>query len=378
MSDKLKSERINGFDVIRTVAMWLGIILHSIIAYKTVSVEGWPFDHQFMRAYFDWAYDFIHIFRMPLFFLVAGFFTRLVILRSGMKYFIYQRYKRIFIPFILGTLIIVPITLLPFNYFRYKFLQELPFMEAVKNSLGKMFHWGGVAHLWFLYYLMLFYIVCVLCYIVFQTVLKKTKNQTQIHKKHISLILFCSVSISLLFLILVKFKAGIPPVYTGLKPKLFHLTYYGLFFGMGILINFQSRLIKSISGYWLFFLLLGIILNLILFNWEMRNHFAILIFLIAVETIFLVFGFIGFFVKFFSAESAIWRYLSDSAYWVYLIHMGIVAFFQVLLIDSLILPIFRAPIVLFCTLGLSLMSYHFLVRFTTIGEMLHGKRTKPH
>lgn len=365
------SKRIYGFDVIRTLAMWLGIVLHSIIAYKIVPEAGWPFDYQYGSIFFDWLYDFIHSFRMPLFFLVSGFFCRLVIIRSGLKYFLKQRYKRIFIPFVLGVLFIVPLTLLPFNYFRFYILQHESMNVAVKNSVVKMFHWGGIAHLWFLYYLLLFYIAITIYFII----LKKLNFEKKYLKKF-GIFRFCCLSFFLLFFILFIFKAEIPVVSTGLKPNLFHFIYYGFFFSLGFFIHFNFQILNKISVLWLFFILVGILLNLILFKIELQNNFLAIIFLTAIETICLIFGFIGFFVKFCNKENLIWQYLSDSSYWVYLIHMGLVAFFQVLFIDSFIPPFLRPFTVLIFTLCLSLISYHYLVRYTAIGDLLHGSRRK--
>src|SRR3954465_13632815 len=106
-----KSERINGFDALRTVAMWLGIVLHSIIVYKANPEPNWPHDDRIFSGFLEWLYQVIHVFRMPLFFLVAGFFSRLVIMRSGINYFVTQRFKRIVVPFVLGVIIIVPLSL---------------------------------------------------------------------------------------------------------------------------------------------------------------------------------------------------------------------------------------------------------------------------
>ena len=88
--------RINGFDALRAIAMWLGVVLHALIVYKSVPEPNWPHDDSFNSEFLDWLYQYIHVFRMPLFFLVAGFFARLVITRSGIKYFRIQRKKRIF------------------------------------------------------------------------------------------------------------------------------------------------------------------------------------------------------------------------------------------------------------------------------------------
>ena len=37
-------ERIHGFDALRAIAMWLGVVLHSIIVYKETPEINWPHD----------------------------------------------------------------------------------------------------------------------------------------------------------------------------------------------------------------------------------------------------------------------------------------------------------------------------------------------
>src|SRR5687768_9972102 len=102
------SSRIYGFDALRATAMWLGVILHSIIFFKKVPAENWPHDPYLFSTVLEWLYEFIHSFRMPLFFLVAGYFSSLVIEKRSLNEFISQRVQRILIPFILALVLIVP------------------------------------------------------------------------------------------------------------------------------------------------------------------------------------------------------------------------------------------------------------------------------
>jgi glucan biosynthesis protein C len=70
------------------------------------------------------------------------------------------------------------------------------------------------------------------------------------------------------------------------------------------------------------------------------------------------------------------RYASDASYWVYIIHLFLVASFQIM---GILLDVY-APIRFFTTLLLTsllaYMSYHLFVRYTIIGNYLHGKRNK--
>jgi glucans biosynthesis protein C len=376
MTGSTKNDRINGFDALRTIAMWLGIVLHSIIAYKLIPQSGWPHDPQFNLGFFDWLYDYIHIFRMPLFFLVAGFFTRLVMKRSGPKYFIIQRFRRIVIPFLIGIVTIVPLTMLPFNYYRFFDLQGMHSRNAWHTALVKMAGWNGLAHLWFLYYLILFYAMTLAAVYLPNQRKPEAGGKKQYRIREISLSGLLVVT-AVLFGILSVYKEPVPPIYTGLKPHIFHILYYGLFFLCGWLIQTNMDSIHSLKKPAFFLWVAGTGLSVFIYLAAGSLSPAISLFLAALETITLVAGFTGLFLKYFHAESKIWRYCSDAAYWVYLFHMGVVAALQVLFLHSAVPPALRFPIILVSAFGTSLLSYQYLVRYTVIGEYLHGKRSRP-
>jgi hypothetical protein len=55
--------------------MLLGLVLHSTVSFVTTPRAGWPYHDASTSVLFDIVVLFIHVFRMPLFFLMAGFFT---------------------------------------------------------------------------------------------------------------------------------------------------------------------------------------------------------------------------------------------------------------------------------------------------------------
>jgi glucan biosynthesis protein C len=96
--------------------------------------------------------------------------------------------------------------------------------------------------------------------------------------------------------------------------------------------------------------------------------------LFSIQTISLSAGFIGFFNTVFSGGGKFSRYLADSAYWVYLIHLPLVLFFQLILINSIFPGWLRFPLVILLTAGIAYLSYHYLVRDKWIGHLLNGKK----
>ena len=103
-----KPRRLNDLDALRGFAMLLGIALHAALSF----LPGfWAV--QDSRASFDGLYDellhAIHGFRMPLFFLLSGFFTTMLWKRRGLGALVSHRARRIAVPLAIGVITIIPL-----------------------------------------------------------------------------------------------------------------------------------------------------------------------------------------------------------------------------------------------------------------------------
>ena len=103
------TERYHGLDFVRAIAMMLGVVLHTSMLFR--DDFHWPMIAGEYRgdAINTFAVKFIHFFRMQLFIILAGFFAELVFQRKGMDHLAQDRIKRIFVPFLVGIFIFVPI-----------------------------------------------------------------------------------------------------------------------------------------------------------------------------------------------------------------------------------------------------------------------------
>ena len=99
------SERYHGLDFVRAIAMLLGLVLHVCIFFMPADNYLWFSGEYSGDPVNRWLLNFIHLFRMELFFLMAGFFAELVIIRKGFSNLVRDRAKRILMPFIFGVLI---------------------------------------------------------------------------------------------------------------------------------------------------------------------------------------------------------------------------------------------------------------------------------
>lgn len=100
--------RRHDLDALRAFAMLLGIALHGALSFIP---EVWPVTDSSQEAadLFGLAALFVHGFRMPLFFLMSGFFTAMLWRRRGLGAVVRQRFRRVFVPLVLASVTVVPV-----------------------------------------------------------------------------------------------------------------------------------------------------------------------------------------------------------------------------------------------------------------------------
>lgn len=100
------TERRNDLDALRSFAMVLGIVLHTSLAFFAAP---WPVHDTRPSGLLPFVFFVIHGFRMPLFFVLSGFFTMLVYRRRGLGGLLRQRIARIAVPLALAMTTIGPL-----------------------------------------------------------------------------------------------------------------------------------------------------------------------------------------------------------------------------------------------------------------------------
>jgi glucan biosynthesis protein C len=377
--------RMYGLDALRGVAMSLGIFLHSSIAYKKGYHYGeWVFDKEFNSYFFDWLYLWINSFRMQAFFLLAGFFAHLLIKKIGLYQFAKNRLKRIVLPLLLSYFTILPLTLAP--YFLFVEFKGADSWQQLLDFISRFYTFraqAGFMHLWFLQHLLVFYAFLIPSLILINATKLKFTFRIDWVKVFSNLFIFLFVSSIVLGCISLLFTAPLPSIWTGFIIPMPQFIYYIFFFLVGWALESRRELFHSVTSSYKTFVILGTLLSfftvlLINSNTLLSNPNGVLVlkFLFSFQTMLLAIGLIGLFNRVFNKANPFWLYVADSAYWVYLIHMPFVLITQLLLLNSAVPGILRFPIVASVAIFISFGSYHFFVRYTWIGTMLNGKRTK--
>ncbi|MBT7096248.1 acyltransferase family protein [Candidatus Poribacteria bacterium] len=99
------SERRHDLDALRAVAMLLGIVLHAGLSFVTY---GWIVQDSRTHWAFDLVVTAIHGFRMPMFFVMSGFFTAMLWRRRGLRPLLWHRIRRIALPLALCMITVIP------------------------------------------------------------------------------------------------------------------------------------------------------------------------------------------------------------------------------------------------------------------------------
>lgn len=394
--------RFHGFDALRGGAMLLGILLHAAITYMQRRMDGllWPLDDQPRQVGFDVLFWWIHAWRIPLFFVMAGFFAAMLARRRGPRGFLKHRIDRILKPVIVAT-----VTILPAMYFLwgwgFQLEQRATFREVRRVSFKEDFihdHVLGPAHLWFLYFLVVFSLV-------YWAVLKWRRSDAldpepvlpapvrACFASPLRPILFAIPTF--LFLLAqpsfyLAYHHLLPRTLAGVGYELSQYVFQGYFFIVGIYLFRMHRDMQAIQRYAWLYLALAHLLFVVMVGTvghaltltdrgqplDLQTR-LVLAGSVALFCWLMIWGLTGLGLTLLAKPRAWVRWLSDSAYWVYLIHLPIVALLMIVMRNWAIGPWPKFIIIVAVTSAATLATYHWLVRYTFIGRWLNGPRAKP-
>ena len=346
------SPRFHELDALRATAMLLGIVLH---AFLFLIPQAWPIQHPDPPAFLYWtALNAIHGFRMPVFFLLSGFFTAMLWERRGLRQLALHRAKRIALPLALGCITVIPVNVWAFTGGRFA-IAYWPF------------YWlHGFHHLWFLWMLLW---LCAVFLVLARLGVKFSRP----------MLWWLLVPLTLAPQLLMQEQIVGPDTSDGLIPHPLVLGYYACFFFFGAFF-FRRRFVMRC--WWGLALLPALLLVFpvalgLLFPSEDT------VWAVPVSEVFQViyawlmcFGLIGLFRVIASRERPWVRYVSDSSYWLYLWHLPLVVFAQRLVLTWPVSAHLKFLLICVTVIGVLLVTYQLGVRYTLIGTMLNGRRVR--
>ncbi|MEK9984821.1 MAG: acyltransferase family protein, partial [Opitutae bacterium] len=126
-----------------------------------------------------------------------------------------------------------------------------------------------------------------------------------------------------------------PDTSVELKPNFIKLSYYFIFFAYGAACYGRPGFTEKAGRYWPFYFLAALpvlIIGILLYEKipQSESTYKPLAALCSATYVWLmILGSVGFFRKFFAAENPRIRYVSDSAYWLYLAHLPLTQALQI-------------------------------------------------
>ena len=148
-------ERLHALDAVRGFALLAGVVLHATMSFLPgFAAVGWPIADRSPSIALGLAFYVIHMFRMTMFFLIAGFFGRMLFHRGGARGFVRNRAIRILIPLVVGWIAVFPLIVMAFSWAAARSTAG-PLTTSPPQPPGYLAF--PLTHLWFLYVLVLVY-----------------------------------------------------------------------------------------------------------------------------------------------------------------------------------------------------------------------------
>jgi peptidoglycan/LPS O-acetylase OafA/YrhL len=254
-------QRLHALDAVRGFALLLGVAFHAALSFMPGWPPGlWAMADNSPSAFLSDAAFVAHVFRMSLFFFIAGFFARLLHQRLGTGGFWKNRLRRIVVPLIAGWVILVPLVLWIWTAGLTRQLGGPP--PAMPMPQG----WFPLVHLWFLYLLTLLYVAALTVRALVDRLDARQTLRARIDRLVAASVrtplaactLGIPLAIALASLPVWFYWQGIPTPDSSLLPNAPAVVGFGTAFAFGWLVHRAGGALAALRKTWALNLLLGI------------------------------------------------------------------------------------------------------------------------
>ncbi|MBP0454642.1 acyltransferase family protein [Kitasatospora sp. RG8] len=401
---KAPSERYHGLDALRGFALLLGVVLHGTLSFiPGFHYTGWPIVDNSPSSPLALAYFVIHLFRMPVFFLLAGFFGRMQYRRLKARGFFKERSKRILLPLLFGILLVLPANVV-----------LVAVVLGIKGPVDSLVPTRAIvpiplAHLWFLWVLYWLYVAVLVGHKVLGLFRKGGESPSasapggNVLERFLGrvcalgaepAVLALPVALCLYFFDQWHLWEGLPTPNTDLVPQLPTAVGYAVAFSFGWYLQKNPAILQGWRTRWIGYVAAAAAVTAAtaaLGGFDPQSSVVTVDGHVELEALtgstkmlcalgyglagwLWTLGLVGAALHFFSGFSPVRRYIADASYWIYIIHMPLVMALQVLMRDWPLNWALKYPLILAIALPILFLSYHYLVRSTWIGKMLNGRR----
>ena len=386
------SSRLDYLDATRAFALVLGIVFHASLSFNP-SFMGWAVQDVSTSPLVSVFLLISHSFRMELFFLLAGFFGYVTLQRKGVGAFVRSRALRIGVPFVVGWFLLRPLVVSGWIMGSASLRGDYDFWAGIVagfqslTTLPKGLFTGS--HLWFLYYLVLVTILA----LVLRAVLASTGSWRRVIAARAdgmlawlagSFVAWPLLAVPTAFALWFMRYWGMDTPDQTLVPQVPVVAVYGGFFLFGWMIGRQSHLLPVFTRLdwhrWIF-AGVGIVGVMMLGKIEREaSHTGYTMAHVgyALSYALMMWSLVGLTMGLFRALATrprAWiRYVADSSYWMYLVHLPVVVWLQVAVAEVELNWSLKLAGVCVATIAIALVTYDLFVRSTVIGQVLNGRR----
>jgi glucan biosynthesis protein C len=379
-------DRLHALDALRAFALFLGIYFHASLSFMP-GIDNWVVADTSTSPVIWIVSGFSHLFRMSLFFFIAGYFGRLVYHRKGLAYFVRDRAKRIALPLLMFLPVMLPLLGIIWAWGAQVGQKTLPDPQPL--SLRQF----PLTHLWFLYYLLWMYVVALTGRALIVNLLDRSERMRKFFDKALLALLKRRVAPFVLALPLAIVAlavpawnpaTGLPTPDKSLVPEIITAVGFGTAFVVGWLCQRSMATLAAMaertsSSLWITLVCFvltavsGFTLGKVPEPWVALARFGgglIVALTIWYWNLFLV----GIALKHLSNASSLRRYWADSSYWLYIAHLPLVTALQVVAAQVHWHWTIELTLILGISTGLLLLTYKLFVRSTWLGAILNGVR----
>ncbi len=378
--------RLHALDNLRAIMMWLGIVIHVCVNHVVGEFPiPWRDSKQTLVA--DMLGAFIHSFRMPVFFVVAGFFVAMLLAQRGPWGMLKHRAKRLALPFAIFWPLIFPATIVLMMLFVHQMVRGTFGLDPTiipKPPSGVLI---STLHLWFLYLLFWFCALVAIVAAVGQhfSALIPASGLTALQKYFYALMVnYWGVLLLALPLAFIgsTFKGGVLTVTGSFFPPMGEWIHHGLFFIAGlVLYRYQQPALALLTKRCWSYVIVGLVVYaawVFLYLYDLQNPLSlpqpmfVMAYAYNCSTWLLSFGTIGAFLRYCPRQTPLLQYLAASSYWSYLVHMLGTIGFGALLYQAPLSALAKMSINMIATTAFCLVTYQLFVRGRVIGRLLNG------
>jgi glucans biosynthesis protein C len=379
-------DRLHALDALRAFALFLGIYFHASLSFMP-GIDQWVVTDTSTSPAIWIVSGFSHLFRMSLFFFIAGYFARLVYHRKGFANFVRDRARRIALPLVMFLPVMIPLLGLIWQWGAEVGGKTLP--ESPPVSIRQF----PLTHLWFLYYLLWMYAIALAGRALFVKRLDRSERIRQFFDRTLLMLLKRRVApfvfalpLAIVALAVPEWNpaTAIPTPDKSLVPEIISSVGFGTAFVFGWLCQRSMSTLSAMterttSAAWITLVCFvltavsGFTLGKVPAQWLALARFGgglVVALTIWYWNLFLI----GMALKHLSNASSLRRYWADSSYWLYIAHLPLVTALQVVAAQVHWHWTIELTLVLGISMALLLLSYRLFVRSTWLGAILNGKR----